>query len=82
MLEFEFKKIVQDLRDGNKFEQGIMKLEKFTRAYPTYDCNKTLAKESEEFAQRVMNALRQFGNGASGTTMNSTGGNSDSLGAQ
>lgn len=79
MLEFEFKKIVQDLRDNNKFEQGIAKLEKFTKQYPQYDCNKTLQRESEEFAQRVMNGLRQYRNGNS---MKSTSGNSDSIGAQ
>ena len=30
-IEFEIKKIIQDLKDPNKLEAGIQKLDKFTR---------------------------------------------------
>ena len=54
MTEFEMKKIVQDLKDPNKFEIGIQRLDKFARQNPNYDIYKTLCKESEAFAKNII----------------------------
>ncbi len=76
-IEFEIKKIVQDLKDPHKMDQGIEKLNKFTKQNPTYDYNKHLIKESAHFAQNVEKKLNAFRNGQS---WKSTTGDSDSLG--
>lgn len=44
-------------------EQGIEKLNKFTKQNPTYDYNMHLIKESPHFAQNVENKLNAFRNG-------------------
>ena len=50
VVEYEFKKIVQDLRDPSKYDQGILRLEKFTKNNPHYDYKDKLDRESEQFS--------------------------------
>ena len=64
-IEFEIKKIIQDLKDPSKLEQAIPKLDKFSKQNPSYDFVKNLQKESEDFAKRIMTNLEQYRNGAS-----------------
>jgi hypothetical protein len=64
-IEFEIKKIVQDLKDPSRMEQGIEKLNKFTKQNPTYDYQKHLLKESESFAQTVNGNLTAHRSGKS-----------------
>ena len=49
-IEFEIKKIIQELNDRQKYENAIQKLDKFSKTNPTYDFVKNLQKESNEFA--------------------------------
>ena len=42
VIEFEFKKILKDLRDMSKYNIGIQTLDKFKKKYPNYDINGTL----------------------------------------
>mgnify|MGYP006094454243 CR=1 FL=1 len=37
MLEFEFKKILMELRDSSKYENAIQRLAKFAQNYPQYN---------------------------------------------
>lgn len=76
-IEFEIKKIVQDLKDVHKMDQGIEKLNKFTKQNPTYDYSKHLIRESAHFAETVERKLNAFRNGQS---WKSTTGDSDGLG--
>ena len=64
-IEFEIKKIISDLKDPSKIEAAISKLDKFSKANPTYNFKLNLTKESEEFANRIMNHLEQLRNGNS-----------------
>ena len=59
VVEYEFKKIVQDLRDPTKYDQGIIRLEKFTKNNPHYDYKDKLDRESEQFSQQVLGSLNQ-----------------------
>ena len=65
VIEFEFKKIIQDLREPNKYDQGIQKLDKFQKQNPQYDYEGNLKKESEFFAKKVLNSLNQLRSGNS-----------------
>lgn len=76
VTEFEFKKIIQDLRDPQKFDQGVVKLDKFMKTNPQYDSMKNLQKESDFFAKKVLNSLDQHRNGGSWKSTS----NSDSIG--
>ena len=78
MTEFEFKKIVKELRENHSYEQGIQRLDKFTKSNPQYDFKNNLRKESDQFAQKVVDSLYQFQMGYSGRSTN----NSDSLGGR
>lgn len=50
VTEFEFKKIVKELRDMNLQESGIKNLDKFIKSNPSYDYKAGLKKESDFFA--------------------------------
>ena len=78
VVEYEFKKIVQDLRDPAKYDQGIQRLEKFTKNNPHYDYKDKLDRESEQFSQQVLSSLNQAQKGNSWKSTN----NSDSLGGK
>ena len=79
MTEFEFKKIVKELREIQSYDQGIQRLDKFIKSNPQYDYKTNLRKESDTFAQKVITSLNQFQmNGYSGLSTN----NSDSLGGR
>lgn len=79
MTEFEFKKIVKELREMQSYDQGIQRLDKFIKSNPQYDYKTNLRKESDTFAQKVITSLNQFQmNGYSGLSTN----NSDSLGGR
>lgn len=77
-IDFELKRIVQDLKDPQKFENGIHKLDKFARQNPSIDYQKNLRKEGDAFAQNILAQLENFRNGNSWKSTN----NSDSLGQQ
>ena len=47
VVEYEFKKILQDLREPSKYDQGILRLEKFSKNNPHYDYKDKLERESE-----------------------------------
>jgi hypothetical protein len=60
MTEFEFKKIVKELREVQSYDSGIQRLDKFIKSNPQYDYKTNLRKESDTFAQKVITALNQF----------------------
>lgn len=78
LIEFELKKIVQELKDPNKTEQALYKLDKFTKQNPQHDYMKVLRKEGDSFAQNTQVQLESVRNGNSYKSTN----NSDSLGQQ
>jgi hypothetical protein len=78
VVEYEFKKILQDLRDPSKYDQGIIRLEKFSKNNPNYDYKEKLDKESLEFSKQVLNSLKESQKGNSWKSTN----NSDSLGGK
>ena len=80
VVEFEFKKILADLRDPSKYDLGVVKLEKFMRKYPKYETIPSLKKESNFFAQKVVSSLNKYVNGNSGLSTNVA--SNDSYGAQ
>jgi carbon monoxide dehydrogenase subunit G len=75
-IEFEIKKIIQELRDPAKVELAIPKLDKFAKQNPAYNFQTNLKRESEQFCQQVLGQLESF---RSGNSWKST--NEDSLGA-
>lgn len=48
-IEFEIKKIIAELKDPSKIEMAIPKLDKFSKANPTYNFTDNLRKESDQF---------------------------------
>jgi hypothetical protein len=78
VVEYEFKKILQDLRDPSKYDQGIVRLEKFSKNNPHYDYKDKLERESEQFSSKVLSSLNQAQKGLSWKSTN----NSDSLGGK
>lgn len=78
VVEYEFKKILQDLRDPTKYENGIARLDKFTKNNPHYDYKDKLDRESEQFSKKVISSLTQAKNGNSWKSTS----NSDSLGGK
>jgi hypothetical protein len=72
------KKIVQELKDPSKYEQGLQHLDKFVKSNPSFDYAATLQKESEFFAKKVVTSLNQLQNGNSYKSTT----NSDSLGGK
>ena len=78
MLEFEFKKILMELRDPQKYDNAIQRLAKFAQNYPQYNYQEKLDKEQDNFRDKVLNSLEQFKNGSSWKSTSNT----DSLGGQ
>lgn len=76
MLEFEFKKILMELRDPTKYDNAIQRLAKFAQNYPQYNYTEKLDKEQPVFKEKVLNSLEQYKNGSSWKSTNNT----DSLG--
>jgi Rps23 Pro-64 3,4-dihydroxylase Tpa1-like proline 4-hydroxylase len=64
-MEFEIKAILRDLKDNQKNELAIQKLDKFSKANPDYDFQPKLKEVSDEFAKKVLFQLEQFRNGKS-----------------
>jgi len=75
-MDFEMKKIIQDLKDPHKIEAGIQKLDKFSKANPTYEFAKNLQKEGQSFASTILGHLEAHRNGNSWKSTND-----DSMGA-
>ena len=74
-IEFEIKKIISELKDPSRMEIAIPKLDKFSKANPTYNFQANLIKESQDFCDLVMGNLSSFRNGNSWKSTNE-----DSLG--
>lgn len=73
-VETEIKRIIQDLKDPSRRENGLARLEKFEEANPGYDYQRNLSKEGVEFCQGVMLDLNRFKRGISHNSTNPSSG--------
>lgn len=73
-LEFEIKKIVSDLKEGNRYTNAIERLDKFLKQNPGYDYKKHLVKHGLSFTQQVNSDLEKFRRGALNMSQNNNSG--------
>ena len=61
--DFEMKKIIQDLKDGNNYSHAIQRLDKFIANNQNYNWKNSLVKEGLQFTQKVSSDLDKFRRG-------------------